>query len=70
MLRLFYVTFCIAGMVGFWFLTKFLVTGITPEFGQGFGAGIAFIVILLWLGEKVGAFKIIEPSKGVWTPFK
>lgn len=66
--KAFYYVFCIGGMIGFWFLCRFLITGISAEFGYGVATGATFWVILLWLGEKAGAFKLVELDKGTWIP--
>lgn len=68
MRKLVFVTLCILGMTGFWFLVKFMVTGVSAQFGHGFFAGIALFVIMFWIGERLDAFRVVEPSKGVWIP--
>lgn len=70
MRKLIYFTICTAGMIGFWYLIRFFVIGIDPMFGHGFATGVALFVILFWLGERLGAFFVVEPSKGTWTPHR
>lgn len=68
MRKLFYFTFCTAGMIGFWYFIHFMITGISEGFGDGFFCGIMLIVILMWLIEKMGLIKIVEVEKGIWIP--
>lgn len=53
MRRLFAYIFCTAGMVGFFFLVKFLVTGISEGFGDGLFTGVFLTILLVWGAEKV-----------------
>ena len=68
MRKLFYFTFCTAGMIGFWYFVKFMVTGISERFGDGFFCGVFMIVFLMWFLERVGIIKVVEPEKGTWIP--
>jgi hypothetical protein len=68
MRKLFYVLFCFGGMTAFWYFIKFMVTGISPQFGDGFFCGVAMFVIIMWLCERLGAIRIVEPEKGTWIP--
>jgi len=68
LLRLIYITFCILVMYGFYRLVEFMVVGISDDFGHGYFAGALTIALMIWLGERLGAFRIIEPSKGTWIP--
>jgi hypothetical protein len=49
--------FCIAGMIGFFFVIKFLVTGISEGFGDGLFTGVFLTIILMWGAERVSASK-------------
>jgi hypothetical protein len=68
MRKIFYVAFCSAGMIGFFLFMRLMITGISPQFGYGFGAGIFVFFAILWCGEKLGAFKVVELNKGTWIP--
>jgi len=68
MRKLFYFTFCTTGMIAFWYFIRFMVTGISERFGDGFFCGIMLIVILMWLIERMGLIKVVERDKGVWIP--
>jgi len=55
MRRFFYFAFCIAGMIGFFFFVRFLVTGISEGFGDGLFTGVFLTIFLMWAAEKVSA---------------
>jgi hypothetical protein len=59
---------CSAGMLGFYFLVRFAILGISRDFGNGFFAGVVFLVALFWIADRLGAVKIVEPDKGTWIP--
>lgn len=62
------VALCMSGMVGFWYLCQFLIMGVSEDFGHGVFTGAMLFIVIFWLGERLGAFKVVEPSKGTWIP--
>ncbi|KAA3504592.1 hypothetical protein DXM27_05100 [Rhizobium rhizogenes] len=69
MLKLAYVLLCMAGMTGFFYLCRFLIYGVSTQFGYGVGVGASLFVVMFWLAERLGALRVVEPSKGEWIPF-
>jgi len=55
MRRFLYFAFCIAGMIGFFFVVKFLVTDISEGFGDGLFVGVFLTIFLTWAAERVSA---------------
>lgn len=47
-----YFLLCTAGMVGFWYLIRFLILGVSEDFGDGFFIGCALTTVLVFLAEK------------------
>ncbi len=54
MQKLVFYALCIVLMLGVWWLIKFLVVGVTRDFGIGFVAGIAMMAILYYAAERLG----------------
>jgi hypothetical protein len=48
-----YTLICIAGIFGVWLFIRFIVTRISRDFGYGFAVGGAFVVLILWLYERM-----------------
>lgn len=44
---------CTVGMIGVYFLVRFAIFGVSPEFGHGFFAGVATMVLLFWAADRV-----------------
>ncbi|QKD01501.1 hypothetical protein EB235_08230 [Mesorhizobium loti R88b] len=44
---------CTAGMIGVYFLVRFIVTGISPDFGYGAAVGFMICALLFWLNERI-----------------
>ncbi len=53
MIRLIYFALCAAGMVAFWYFCKFLVVGISEDFGSGVFVGVFLTIFLIWAAERV-----------------
>lgn len=68
MLRFTCYALCSLFMLGFFYFCRFLIYDISFEFGMGVATGVGIFVILFWLGERLGAFQMVEPSKGTWVP--
>lgn len=49
---LIYIAICTAGMTGFWYLIRFLILGVSEDFGDGFFIGCALTTVLVFLAEK------------------
>lgn len=62
--------FCTAGMIGFYFICRFMIYSTNDDFGFGFAAGAGLLIFLLWLCERTGLIKIVEPQRGTWTPHR
>jgi hypothetical protein len=45
---------CTAAMLGVYYGTKFLATGISVDFGLGAYVGFMLCAVLFWLNEKIG----------------
>lgn len=58
MKRIAFFVFCLTGMALVVFSYRFLVTGISHDFGLGFALGIVVTVALYWLNDVVS-----RPSK-------
>ena len=54
MRKLIFYGLCIALMLGYWWLIKFLVVGISTDFGIGFVSGIGLMAILYYAAERIG----------------
>lgn len=54
MRKVIFYAVCIALMLGFWWLIKFLVIGISSDFGIGFFSGIAMMAVLYYAAERLG----------------
>lgn len=52
MRKLFYFSFCTAGMIGFYYLINYLVTGAKGSFGDGFAVGVGLSIILFYLATR------------------
>lgn len=52
-MRLIYFALCATGMVAFWYFCKFLVVGISDDFGSGVFVGVFLTVFLIWAAERV-----------------
>jgi hypothetical protein len=50
--KLFYFIFCTAGMIGFYYLINYLVTGAKGSFGDGFAVGVGLSIILFYLATR------------------
>lgn len=70
MLRLVFFTFCIGGMIAFYFFVRWVVYYAPGTFGDGFTAGIFFIVLLFFLLERAKIIAIVELAKGTWIPHR
>lgn len=68
MQRLFFVSICVAGILAFGFFLRYLITGVSSDFGLGLVAGMVLFFAIMWFGEKVGGFKVVEPENGKWIP--
>lgn len=68
MLRFVYFAFCTGCMVGFYYFMRWIVYSAPGNFGEGFVAGMFFIVILFFLLEKAKVIAIVELDKGTWIP--
>lgn len=44
---------CTAGMIGFYFVARFLTTGISPDFGYGVATGFMICALLFWINERI-----------------
>jgi hypothetical protein len=53
MLKLIYFALCIAGMIGFFYLCRWVVYSTTFDFAMGLGTGVAATVTLFYVAEKV-----------------
>jgi hypothetical protein len=53
MRRIIAYALCIAGMVAFWYFCKFLVIGISADFGSGVFVGVFLTAFLIWAAERV-----------------
>lgn len=53
MLRAIYFALCIIGMVAFWYFCRFLVVGVSDDFGSGVFVGVFLTVFLIWAAERV-----------------
>ena len=69
MLRLIYVTLCLAGMLGFYLFLHYLIYNSSNDFVNGFGVGFGLFLLLLYLAERVGGITFHDTSNGVWIPF-
>ncbi len=49
----FYVI-CLALMLCFWAMLKYLIKGISPDFGDGFFVGMSLTIFLAFVAEKLG----------------
>lgn len=54
MRKMIFYAVCIALMLGVWWLIKFMVVGISADFGIGFVAGIALMAVLYYAAERLG----------------
>lgn len=54
MRKVIFYAVCIALMLGVWWLIRFLVVGISPDFGHGYFVGIAMMAILYYAAERLG----------------
>lgn len=52
MRKLFYFSFCIAGMTGFWYFCKYLITGVSEQFGDGVFVGSMITIVLFYIAER------------------
>lgn len=48
-----YYALCTAGMIGFYYLVRFFITGISPDFGNGFFVGAVLAGALVFLGTHL-----------------
>lgn len=55
MFKLLYFAICIAGMIGFFYLCRFLIYSVSLEFGMGVATGVGMTIVLMWLAERVQA---------------
>jgi hypothetical protein len=39
-------------MVGVYYCVRYLVTGISSQFGDGFALGVVLTLLVLWAGQK------------------
>lgn len=44
---------CTAGMIGVYFIVRFLATGISPDFGLGVFIGFMLCALLFWINERI-----------------
>jgi hypothetical protein len=70
MLKILYAIFCIAGMVAFWYLMRWIVLSAPGTFGEGFVIGMFSLALLLFVLEKAGLVALVDLSKGTWTPLR
>lgn len=53
MMRIGYVVFCLAAMGAVWLGVRFLVTGISRDFGIGLWVGCGLTIGLLWISNRI-----------------
>lgn len=53
MRRILAYALCTAGMIGVYFIVRFIVNGISPDFGYGFVIGGFVIAVMFWLNERI-----------------
>jgi len=60
MRRILFVVLCLSGMLGFAWICRYLVYGVSRDFGIGVGVGFALAVILIYLAQRADGKRFLD----------